>query len=161
MENYFNKKIIVAFIFIAIVMVVLTPLWINQLICGVFFIILPLTLIICYTIVICKKMKIDAKSEKQTTAYTQKEKWEKSQYDLYRAENEKRSEYEKTKQKEQFEFEKEKWIYDKIEAIAKEFNKEKLPEDEIKAIKDEIEKLKKQNETQLRVNIIKEEKTKK
>jgi hypothetical protein len=133
MENYFSKKIIIAFIFIAIVMAVLTPLWINQsaqsIICGVFLIILPLTLIICYTIVICKKMKNDAESEKQTTASTQKEKWEKFQYDLYREVNEKRFSYEKEKndeqfkfEKEKFEHEKEKWLGDKIISSTKEIS---------------------------------------
>ena len=127
MENYFNKKIIVAFIFITIVMVVLTPLWINQLICGIFFIILPLTLIICYTIVICKKMKIDAKAKKRDDMFKQKLDWEKFQYDLYREVNEKRFNCEKEKndeqfkfEKEKFEHEKEKWLGDKIISSTKE-----------------------------------------
>ena len=164
----FNKWIIIGFIFIAAIIILLMlriSLYYTKegvqplLICSSFSAILLLSLIICYTIVVCKKMKIDTESETQATTFSQKKDWEQFQYNLYREVNEKRFEYEKEKQEKQFEYEKEKWLYEKIEAIAKEFNKEKLPENEIKAIKDEIEKLKKQNEAQLRVKITKEDKT--
>ena len=135
MENYyFNKWIGFGFIFLAVFFVILIPLWIlleytREELMPIFyfcvlFVVFLLILIVCYTIVICKKMKIKAESDKQTTAYTLKENWELFQYKLYREENEKRFEYEKQKQEKQFEYEKEKWLYDKNISTVEEIKSE-------------------------------------
>jgi len=100
-----------------------------------------LTLFVTNAMILWKVFKTVSEKEEQQNVYNRKIAWENFQYELNKAENDKR-----------FEYEREKYFYEKIKKIADEFNKEKPTSSEMEELKKAIEELKKQKEAQLIVD---------
>ena len=97
-----------------------------------------LALFVTNAILLWKVFRTVSEKEEQQNDYYRKITWENFQYELHKAENEKR-----------FEYEKEKFLYDKINKIADEFSKEKPVKNEVEKLEKAIEELKNQKEAQL------------
>ena len=90
--------------------------------------------------------KTESKKEETRNEFNRKITWENFQYELYKANNDKR-----------FEYEQQKYFYDKVKDIANEFNREKPTSKEVDELKKSIGELKKQKEAQLIVEFNKNE----
>ena len=161
MENFlFNRRYIIWLVFIVVLVFILVPLCsklllskdeiLSLILCNSLIVILLITLIISDTVIACKEVKINAESDRLKVSFEQKKEWEKFQFELYGKVNEQRFAHEKEKQEKQFEFEKEKWLYDKIISSTTEINK----------IKEEIVKLQAECKAQIQVEIKNSEKSK-